>query len=1045
MPKNETYEIWDAFLNVWPVERVKNMTLEEYSKAGSRDSFTWWLESGTDTLGSIWGGSSFKFNVYSRNDKTDKPSTGMRGYSKSYAWLQKYGNSPEEVYAKTKSLILKVINAVKNGDLKTIDGIDLGSTYKWKIAFLYQDRSNPLIVNVFKKEPLFHYLDKKVTSGVSQSELYRQVMALRHGKDILEFAEEVWDLWVKANNKKIFLPGDPPDTQFSEDVKQGVQFWVFGSSRNDDEDIERFMQENKWEITVESKHNNNINNVKVGDYIAIKYAYNSTKLPFNNHGNSFGVMEIKAIGKVTDNPHDGKSLSVAWDSEFVPKKIYLYAYYKNFQRINAKRLPEVPHWIFYGYDQSKEFLESLCSAEYEAIQKAKKIFKKEFPQFTTFNKPSEDYLETEYDYKVELLAQSKIYLDELNAENFKEKIKNVLKSTEDSNLFTWRSLDNLEHLSEDDTKLLFDRTNELIESCKNKTLENNFDEIAKDIQNILKSKAFTWRYVTYILFVLDPDHYILVQSTTIDNILKFFNREPIASGNVISYEAYLEIINFTETIKDLLGDWEPRDMIDMHSFFWVVSENMDEDIVETEEDEIKEDNMMNLNTIFYGPPGTGKTYKLNQLKEKFTVRRDALSDEEWAKEVFGSLSWWEVTAAVIAELGNNVKVSDIATHPFVQAKKSVLGRETNIRPTLWNSLQHHTPMESVTVNTKEERRRSPFIFDKTENSEWYLVENWEEECPEVVSALEKYKNQKPLQMEVKNYDFVTFHQSYSYEDFIEGIKPVLDNDSEEDDLGYSVQPGVFLEICRKAEENPHFPYALFIDEINRGNISRVFGELITLIEEDKRAGGVEPIVVRLPYSKKLFSVPSNLYIIGTMNTADRSIALLDTALRRRFEFVEMMPRHTLDLISANLENSGIDLQEMLRVINERILYLYDREHTIGHAYFVNIDTLDKLEIVMRNKIIPLLQEYFYDDWEKIQIVLGDHYKQMGYKKDAGNFEDTINRYRFVESERKLETNVLGFDHDDIESEQIVYRIKKERFPREAYQKIYEKIDIIDNE
>lgn len=197
MSLNEEYEIWDNFLKLWPLERIKNMTLVEYTKVGSKTSFTWWLESGTTNLGSIWGGSSFKFNVYNRNNKTNKISTSMRGYSSDYAWLQKYGSTPNEVFEKTKSLIISVITAIQNNDLKTIEEIDLGRMYKWKIAFLYQNRDIPLIVNVFKREPLFYYLDKKPTSSVAQYELYNQVINLYHGKNILDFATEIWDKWTK--------------------------------------------------------------------------------------------------------------------------------------------------------------------------------------------------------------------------------------------------------------------------------------------------------------------------------------------------------------------------------------------------------------------------------------------------------------------------------------------------------------------------------------------------------------------------------------------------------------------------------------------------------------------------------------------------------------------------------------------------------------------------------------------------------------------------------------------------------------------------------
>lgn len=181
-------------------------------------------------------------------------------------------------------------------------------------------------------------------------------------------------------------------------------------------------------------------------------------------------------------------------------------------------------------------------------------------------------------------------------------------------------------------------------------------------------------------------------------------------------------------------------------------------------------------------------------------------------------------------------------------------------------------------------------------------------------------------------------------------------------------------------------YVFIIDEINRGNISKIFGELITLIEPAKRLGQTEEIKAILPYSQKNFSVPKNVYIIGTMNTADRSIATLDTALRRRFFFKEMLPNPSL-LENVSVEGwsqnstsqKNLSINELLTCINKRITVLYDREHTIGHAYFMPLqkqgnNTLETLVEIFMHNIIPLLQEYFYDDYEKIRLVLGDNQK-----------------------------------------------------------------------
>lgn len=188
------------------------------------------------------------------------------------------------------------------------------------------------------------------------------------------------------------------------------------------------------------------------------------------------------------------------------------------------------------------------------------------------------------------------------------------------------------------------------------------------------------------------------------------------------------------------------------------------------------------------------------------------------------------------------------------------------------------------------------------------------------------------------------------------------------------------------------PFVLIIDEINRGNISQILGELITLIEDDKRLGKDEALEVTLPYSKERFGVPSNLYIIGTMNTADRSIEALDTALRRRFSFEEMYPKPELIKQEGKVENGvleSIELDLLLHTINKRIEKLLDKDHTIGHSYFMSVEDMTNLKLVFQNKIVPLLQEYFFGDYGKIGLVIGkDFFEPIENEQDVfANFDD----------------------------------------------------------
>lgn len=300
---------------------------------------------------------------------------------------------------------------------------------------------------------------------------------------------------------------------------------------------------------------------------------------------------------------------------------------------------------------------------------------------------------------------------------------------------------------------------------------------------------------------------------------------------------------------------------------------------------------------------------------------------------------------------------------------------------------------------------------------------------------EKGQNTRDIRSQLKNaYDelvaekrieFVTFHQNYGYEDFVEGIRPNLTK--AKGGLSYELHIGVFKAIADRARESwekagrdadKAEQFVLVIDEINRGNISKILGELITLLEPDKRLGEDNELKVKLPVSGKVFGVPPNLHVVGTMNTADRSIALLDVALRRRFEFQEMMPQ--ADLIETCLEDDN-DLSAVttgvFKAINERIRFLLDRDHQIGHSFFLKVKDYVALRDVFLRKVIPLLQEYFYGDWAKICLALGCPHD------DEGN-PSRKNDKPLIRVESVKEEKVLGMEHEDY-SDRLAYEVNPE--------------------
>ncbi|EOJ2594300.1 TPA: McrB family protein [Campylobacter jejuni] len=741
LDEKKIQEMHDGFLNfqkVWTLEKVKNMTLEEYTNIKkdnpNRDDFTFWIESKLDNLGSIWGGSAFKFGIYRRNDESQKESSSGRLYSQNYAWIAKYGNNENEAFNNIKEKIIQIIQASQDNNLKTIEKIDFGDAIKWKIAFHYQDVKNIKIVNIFSKN---------VLDLISLNEFKEKLKIYQIHKKLLE--------------------------------------------------------------------NKNLSLVKMIENIAI------------------------------------------------------------------------PLWNKYGMD----------SQNY--IDKMKNLFS--------------EYL-------------NKKKLDKNTINKYIQVIENISKEFLKENLY----------------------------SCDLFSFDQNINKLNKNEEFKLKNS----------------------------------NGHNMYSSALNYYRAFL--IDYYE-----------------------------QDIFITERVQSEESNMkiIPLNQILYGSPGTGKTYHtidkaLEILGENLENRDDKKAKfDEYVKN--GQI----VFTTFHQSYGYEEFVEGIKPH--IDSEENSKEIKYEIKDGIFKELCEKA------LENRDSIKNFNFYIDKLKEKVKIDDNNPEKyfELPNTKYSIQ-YRNGKTFR--IKFDDMSKNHKDYPVSiDNIEKLYKTSNIDEIYNSayvraiLNYLKLQG--LEDYKEKDEKVNLPYIIIIDEINRGNVSKIFGELITLIEASKRIGEKEELKVTLPYSGEKFGVPKNVYIIGTMNTADRSITSLDTALRRRFEFIEMMP----DVSKLSMDCEGINLQELLKAINTRIEYLLDREKTIGHAFFVSVENLEDLKKVFQNKIIPLLQEYFYNDYALINEVLNDNGMIFEDKKDD-KYLQKIKNLDSVNSERSI-YNIASFDDkiwDKIEIYQAIY-------------------------
>ncbi|ECR3038099.1 AAA domain-containing protein, partial [Campylobacter jejuni] len=504
----------------------------------------------------------------------------------------------------------------------------------------------------------------------------------------------------------------------------------------------------------------------------------------------------------------------------------------------------------------------------------------------------------------------------------------------------------------------------------------------------------------------------------IENISKEFLKENLYSCDLFSFDQNINKLNKNEEfeLKNSNGNNMYSSALNYYRAFLI--DYYEQDIFITERVQSEESNMkiIPLNQILYGPPGTGKTYHtidkaLEIISKEEKIQIPSEDDRINRKKLFDEYvkNGQIVFTTFHQSYGYEEFVEGIKPH--IDSEENSKEIKYEIKDGIFKELCEKA------LENRDSIKNFNFYIDKLKEKVKIDDNNPEKyfELPNTKYSIQ-YRNGKTFR--IKFDDMSKNHKDYPVSiDNIEKLYKTSNIDEIYNSayvraiLNYLKLQG--LEDYKEKDEKVNLPYIIIIDEINRGNVSKIFGELITLIEASKRIGEKEELKVTLPYSGEKFGVPKNVYIIGTMNTADRSITSLDTALRRRFEFIEMMP----DVSKLSMDCEGINLQELLKAINTRIEYLLDREKTIGHAFFIGVENLNDLKKVFQNKIIPLLQEYFYNDYALIDAVLN--------KNDMLEIS--------VENKDYLK-NMTEF----IESDKIVYKFSdSNNWSKDTFIKIYE--------
>lgn len=895
-------QLWRAFLNRWPLEALQSLPLSEYTQPDNKDTFAYWIEFGTQLLGSMRGGGAFKFGIYQRKG----PIKEKRDYFKhdaTYSWYAKYGATYQEAYDKVRTLIVECATAARQGDLARIDALDLGDVFKWKLAFLYQPPDTPVVLPIYKIDHLRAALGPN-SKGVAYPELYRQLLVNRGKQPFFEYANLLWASIAAALETQLmpeealayfhehpsrFVPIKPPSQYIAGfAVPTGQHIALVRDNR----ETTLFLSPGEWLDSVRSQLG------KVDDY------------PPERSRNSNLNANAPALAQ-------GRPAIMVR----VPTKAALIALCDAYLDIPALEESTVTtpsqltsptdaplNQILYGPPGTGK--------TYATVDTALSILD---PAYLEANHTSRPALKTRFDALMEAgHIRFVTFHQSFSYEDFVEGLR--AQSDTDGHL-RYEVVPGM-------FKSLCNAASARITQQAQAPVDLKGRRIWKmSLGNSLGSDAYIYDEC------IEQNYALLGYGETID-FTGCMTREAVfeqfaSAGRDVTQDSYA-----VTAVTTFVAKVKPGDLLvvtEGNSKFRAIGEvTGDYQCLNRQEQ--------------------GDDYGQCRPVKWLRVYQPALPHDELMHNQFSQMTLYEL------------KPSSIDMNKMA----GLLGAAT---------IPAHNAKPELPFQTGESFARG------------YVVRNASSD----VLELEKPNgNRLPLGMsllqELASYvrsgrlTLADIRDKQVFEKVPETkLEPYLVN-------GYNNILAVLVErLCQPVPANvtlsivgteSNSAKVLIIDEINRGNVARIFGELITLIEPSKRQGAEEALEVTLPYSKERFSVPRNVYLIGTMNTADRSLSGLDIALRRRFTFKEMAPQPALlDKVAVE----GIPIGDLLRTINQRIEALLDRDHCLGHAYFLPLrdaPTLPHLGSIFRLRILPLLQEYFFEDWERIRWILNDHRKPI---------------------------------------------------------------------